>query len=127
MWYALAANALLLLHFAFIVFVVLGGLLLWRWPRLIWLHLPAFAWGAYVEINNRICPLTPWEQQFREAAGQGQYGGGFIEHYLLPLIYPEGLTDEIQMWLGIGVLAINLGLYAGWLWRMRMRPEVRQT
>jgi hypothetical protein len=113
----LAADALVLLHLAFIVFAVLGGLLAFRWPRAAWLHLPAVAWGALIEFNNWVCPLTPLEQRLRLAAGQSGYGGSFVEHYLLPLIYPDGLTPQFQIALGVFVLGINAVVYGAWLWR----------
>lgn len=106
------ADGLLVLHGLFIVFVVAGGALVWRWPRLAWLHLPAVAWAAWVEWTGRICPLTPLENQFRRAAGQSGYEGGFIEHYLLGLIYPEGLTRGAQVGLGVAVALLNLTVYA---------------
>jgi hypothetical protein len=115
MIFSLAANALVLIHLGFILFVVLGGFLLLRWPRMVWIHLPAVIWGALVEINNWICPLTPWEQQLRQAAGSSGYQGGFVEHYLLPVIYPEGITDKIQLVLGLAVILINLVFYGRWL------------
>ncbi|MGE6241973.1 DUF2784 domain-containing protein [Ectopseudomonas guguanensis] len=116
-----AADALVLVHLGFILFVLLGGLLLLRWPRLIWLHLPAVAWGILVECLHLGCPLTPWENQLRRLAGQAGYDGGFIEHYLIPLIYPAGLTPQLQLWLGALVVLVNLAVYA-WLvrrWRVR--------
>lgn len=112
----LLANALVLLHLAFILFVVAGGLLLALDKRLIWLHLPAAAWGALIEFMGWICPLTPLENHFRKLSGEAGYEGGFIEHYLLPLIYPEPLTTATQTVLGILVLAINFLVYS-WLWR----------
>ncbi len=118
----LAADALVVLHLVFILFVVLGGLLVFRWPRWAWVHVPAFAWGAIIEFNNWICPLTPLEQRLRVAAGEGAYGGGFVEHYLLPLIYPEGLTPEIQLGLGLFVLAVNVVVYGIWWWRKGTDP-----
>jgi len=111
-----AADALVLVHLGFILFVLLGGLLLLRWPRLIWLHLPAVAWGILVECLHLGCPLTPWENQLRRLAGQAGYDGGFIEHYLIPLIYPAGLTPQLQLWLGALVVLVNLAVYA-WLVR----------
>ena len=118
----LAADALVLLHLAFILFVLGGGLLLLRWPRLAWLHLPAVAWGATVEFFQLLCPLTPWENQLRRAAGQAGYDGGFVEHYLIPLIYPAGLTAQLQLWLGAVVLLVN-GVVYGWLiWHWKRRP-----
>lgn len=111
MLYRLAADAVVLLHLGFILFVLLGGLLVLRWPRLAWLHLPAAAWGMVVEFLHLYCPLTPLENHFRQAAGDLGYDGGFIEHYLIPLIYPAGLTEATQIVLGLAVLAINLPPY----------------
>ncbi|SDL36492.1 Protein of Unknown function [Modicisalibacter muralis] len=121
MGYRLAADAVLIVHLAFIVFVVLGGLVVLRWPRLAFAHLPALAWGAALELNGWLCPLTPLENTLRRAAGEAGYAGGFIEHYLIALIYPTGLTPTIQLWLGLGVLAINLPIYAWLLLRRRRR------
>lgn len=111
MIYRIAADLLVLFHFAFIVFVVLGGIFVLRKPRLAWLHMPCAVWGMLVEFNGWICPLTPWEQTLRLKAGDRGYAGGFIEHYLLALIYPDGLTPQIQVVLGIIVLALNLAVY----------------
>lgn len=108
----LLADAVLLLHGLFILFAVLGVLLVWRWPRLAWLHLPAVAWAAWVAVTARICPLTPLENSLRVSAGQAGYGGGFIDHYLLGAIYPEGLTRPIQLAMGIGVALLNAIVYA---------------
>lgn len=111
----------MLLHLAFILFVLLGGVLAWRWPWVMFLHLPAAAWGVLLEFNGWLCPLTPWEQQLRQLAGEAGYSGGFIAHYLLPVIYPAGLTRSVQLALGGGVIAINLLVY-GWLvWRKRSK------
>lgn len=112
MGWRLAADALVVIHLGFILFVLFGGLLLLRWPRLLWLHLPAVVWGATVEFFHLLCPLTPWENQLRRAAGDAGYEGGFIEHYLIPLIYPAGLTPQIQLWLGGVVVLINVTVYA---------------
>lgn len=114
----LLADGLVVFHFLFIVFVLFGGLLVVRYPRLAWLHLPAVAWGAVTELTGWICPLTPWEQELRRKAGQSGYAGGFIEHYLIPVIYPAGLTPTIQVVLGVVVVAVNAGVYR-WLWRRR--------
>lgn len=109
------AGAVLVLHLLFIAFVVAGAALLWRWPRLAWLHVPAVLWGAYAELSGTICPLTPLENRLRALAGEAGYAQGFIEHYLLPLIYPAALTREVQLALGAAVVAVNVLLYALWL------------
>jgi hypothetical protein len=120
--YRLLADALVVLHGLFVLFVVFGSLLtLWR-SWVIWLHLPAAAWGALIELLGWVCPLTPWEQALRLRAGQTGYTGGFIDHYLVPLIYPPGLTPRTQIILGILVVLLNAASY-GALWhRMRRRP-----
>lgn len=111
MVYRLLADALVVVHGAFVLFVVFGGFLaLWK-TRLAWVHIPAALWGAYVEFAGKICPLTPLENHFRQLAGERGYNEGFIEHYLIPLMYPEGLTRDIQLMLGLVVLAINLIAY----------------
>ena len=116
MWNSIAADAVMAFHFAFIAFALLGSFLVLRWTRVIWLHLPALAWGAYIELSGNICPLTPLENHFRELAGEGGYFGGFITHYLGPIIYPAGLTRSTQ-YLALGVLVvINLAGYA-LIWR----------
>ena len=120
MIHRLAADAVLLLHLGFILFVLLGGVLAvrWRWAPL--LHLPAVAWGVYIELSGGLCPLTPLENRLRSAAGEAGYTGGFIEHYLLALIYPAGLTHEIQYVLAAIVVGVN-GLAYAWVWRRRRR------
>jgi hypothetical protein len=112
------ADAVLVLHLGFILFVVLGGFLVLRRPRIAWLHVPVFLWGAAIEFGGWICPLTPLEKWLRELGGEGAYAGGFIEHYLIALIYPEGLTRSIQLLIGAGVLAINAAIYLR-LWQRR--------
>lgn len=124
MIHAWLADSVLLLHLAFILFVVFGGFLLRRFPRLVWLQLPAAAWGALIEFGGWTCPLTPLENHLRRLAGQAGYEGGFIAHYLLPVIYPEALTRGMQLALGIGVLAINAIAYAWW-YRARRRDQDR--
>ncbi|MFZ5623370.1 MAG: DUF2784 domain-containing protein [Gemmatimonadota bacterium] len=106
------ANLLVLFHAAFVLFVVLGGLLVLRWPRLAWLHLPAAIWGAAIEFTGWICPLTPLENRFRRLAGEAGYSGGFIEHYVLPVLYPTGLTRSVQYVLGALVVLLNVVIYA---------------
>jgi hypothetical protein len=109
--YGLLADLTVLLHAAFILFAVFGGLLAVRWPRIAWLHVPAVLWAAFMEFSGRICPLTPLENHYRELAGENGYTGGFIEHYILPVIYPAGLTRDIQLGLGLGVLVVNIVAY----------------
>ena len=121
MFWRMAADALVVIHLGFILFVMLGGLLLLRWPSLIWLHVPAVAWGVIVECLHLGCPLTPWENQLRRMAGQAGYEGGFIEHYLLALIYPAGLTPAIQLWLGAIVVLVNAAVYAWLIGRWRRK------
>jgi len=118
MAYRLAADAVVALHLAFIVFAVAGGLLVLRDRRVAWLHLPAVAWVVWLELTGALCPLTPLENALRQRAGAGGYSGGFIEHYLLPIIYPAGLTADVQTWLGAGALLLNVAIYA-WAWRRR--------
>lgn len=110
--YLLLADGVVLLHFLFILFVVLGGLLVIKWRKLLWWHLAALFWGGYVEFVAHTCPLTPLEIWLRRQAGADLYQGGFISHYLVPLIYPPGLTVETQRILGGVLVAINLLVYA---------------
>nr|WP_314582876.1 DUF2784 domain-containing protein [uncultured Pseudomonas sp.] len=117
MFYSVVADALVVFHLLFILFVMLGALLVLRWRALIWLHIPAVAWGMAVEFLHLYCPLTPWENAMRMKAGSSGYEGDFVGHYLLPLIYPAGLTPEIQTGLGALVLTINLVAY----WRVIKR------
>ncbi len=125
MLYRLLADLTVLLHGAFVLFVVLGVLLVARWRRLLPLHLACAAWGAYVEFTGTICPLTPLENHFRHLAGETGYPGGFIQRYLVPMLYPGELTERTQVLLGIGVVAVNLVAYALlWRrWRRRASPR----
>jgi hypothetical protein len=100
-----------------VLFVVLGGLAVRRWPRLAWIHLPAVAWGIWIEISGGICPLTPLENHLRQLGSEPGYRGGFVEHYLLPALYPDGLSRALQMALAVAVLAINAGAYGHLLLR----------
>ena len=120
--YRFFADVLVVVHFLFILFVVAGGMLILYRPRMAFLHLPAVIWGAAVELCGWICPLTPLENYFRRIAGDAGYSGGFIEHYLVPLIYPENLTAETQYILGGLVIVVNLIFYFI-LWR---RKRVRR-
>ena len=109
--YYILSDIIVGVHFLFIVFVVCGGLLVIRWPRIVFLHLPAAVWGAIVEIFGWICPLTPLENHFRDLAGKALYSGDFVARYLLPVIYPENLTTTIQQFLGCLVIIINIIFY----------------
>ena len=118
--YRVLADLLVVAHLAFVGFVVLGGLWVIRRPRLAWLHVPAALWGAWIEIAGWICPLTPLEKWLRVMGGEAGYAGGFIAHYLLPLVYPAGLTRGIQFVLGAFVVSVNLAVYLV-LWRRSRR------
>ena len=111
MAYNFAATAIAVLHLAFIVFVLLGGLLVLRWPRLAWVHVPAAVWGVLIEFFGWWCPLTRWENYFLAQAGRAGYGGGFVAHYIMPVIYPPGLTRGMEIAIGILVLVINVSVY----------------
>jgi cytochrome b subunit of formate dehydrogenase len=116
--FGVLADGLLLLHALFVLFVVAGGALALRWPRVVWVHLPAAAWGAMIEFVGFTCPLTPLEQAWRRAAGGRTYEGGFIEHYVTAALYPSGLTRRVQIALGLVVLGVNGWIY--WrVWRRR--------
>ena len=121
MAYRILADLVVGLHALFVVFVLVGGLLALRWPWVVFLHLPAAVWGALIEFQGWICPLTPLEKALRAAAGDAGYEGGFIEHYLLPVLYPAGLTREVQLVLGTAVIVLNVGIYALLLKRARTR------
>ncbi|HEX2094550.1 MAG TPA: DUF2784 domain-containing protein [Longimicrobiaceae bacterium] len=122
MLFRLSADVVLVIHLAFVLFVVLGGLLVLRWPRLAWAHVPAAAWGALIEFAGFICPLTPLEVALRRRGGEAGYEGGFIEHYVTAALYPSGLTREIQIALGVLVLLINGSVYV-YLLRRRRRAR----
>lgn len=121
--YPLLADFALLLHLFFVLWVVAGGLAVWRWPRLIWLHLPAALWGVVVEVAGWPCPLTWLEDYWRQSGGETAAAGTFVERLLAPLLYPTGLTRPLQIALGAGVFVLNLLLYA--LWLRRPRPRCR--
>ncbi len=111
MFYGLLADALVLVHVTFVLFVTLGGLLVWKWHRLAWVHLPAVAWGVWIEWSGGICPLTPLENRLRAGSGDGTYPGDFIQHYVLPVLYPGELTRGVQIALGAFALVINAVVY----------------
>jgi Protein of Unknown function (DUF2784) len=111
MSYQLAAAAIALLHLAFILFVIAGGLLVLKWPRLMWVHIPAAIWGALIEFGGWWCPLTKWENYFLRAAGRAGYDSGFIAHYIMPILYPPGLTRGMEVAIGVIVLVVNVAVY----------------
>lgn len=121
MIFSVLADLVLVIHLAFVAFVAAGGLLVWRWPRLAWLHVPAVVWGIWIEASGSICPLTPLENSLRHRGGEAGYSGGFIDHYITSLIYPEGLTRNIQFAIGGCVLLLNLVLYFVLIRRLRRR------
>lgn len=127
MLYRLAADLLVLIHFSFVIFVVLGGLLVFRWPKVAWAHLPAAAWGAWIEFAGAVCPLTPWEKSLRAKAGGDIYDGGFIDNYIIPLIYPPGLSEDVATLLGFFVLGINFLIYSMVVYRWVQRRDVREA
>lgn len=119
--YRILADLVVGLHFVFVVFVVAGGLLVLRWPKLAYLHVPVAVYGAAIEFVGWICPLTPLENSLRRQAGESGYSTGFIEHYLLPILYPTALTRKIQLLLGVLVISINLAIYV-YVIRSKRRP-----
>jgi len=121
----LAADAVVALHLAFVVFAAIGGVLAWRRLAYAWFHLPALAWAAYVEFSGTICPLTPLENRLRARAGEAGYAGSFVEHYLMPVLYPVGLTPDAQKWIGAALVALNVAIYAVALARARPRKGER--
>lgn len=116
--YQLLADLVVLVHVAFVVFAVLGGLLAARWRRLVWIHLPAVIWAVIVEFFGWVCPLTPLENWLRRRGGEAGYPSDFIAHYILPVLYPEELNREVQITLGALVLLINLSVYT-WIFRRK--------
>lgn len=116
MQYRLFADLVLVVHATFVAFVMLGGLMVLRWPRAAWMHLPVALWGAGIEFVGGICPLTPLENHWRGLAGEQGYPGGFVEHYIVALLYPDGLTHTIQVALGLLVVVVNVAIYA-YAWR----------
>jgi hypothetical protein len=121
MLYRTLADFVVILHLLFILFVIGGGFLALRWRRLVWLHLPCAVWGGLVELAGWYCPLTPLENELRMAGGASGYAGSFVAHYLLPLIYPTGLTRGVQLALGTMVLLVNGVAYI--LYVRRRKPQ----
>ena len=125
MFYKLAADAVVLLHLGFVLFVVAGGLLVFKWRWIALLHLPAVVWAVLLEFCGWLCPLTPLELSLRETGGQAGYSGGFIEHYILPVLYPVELGTTLQIAMGSFVVVINVALYGWLLWRLKNRDMKR--
>ncbi len=119
MLHGVAADLLVVAHLGFVAFVVLGGFAVPRWPRLAWVHVPAVAWGVGIELSGAVCPLTPLEHWLRTEAGAVGYDGDFIAHYLLPVLYPAGLTRPAQVVLGVLAGGINATAYGWWILRAR--------
>jgi hypothetical protein len=113
------ADLVLVVHLGFVLFVVLGGLLVLRWPRVAFLHVPAAIWGVLIEYSGWICPLTPLENAFRRSGGAAEYSGSFIQHYIQPMLYPAGLTRGTQVVLGSIALVVNLAAYGAAIARKR--------
>ncbi len=111
MIYRILADVVVVLHIAFVLFVVIGGFLVYRWPRVIYAHIPVAIWGALIEFVGWVCPLTPLENHLRKLGGEAGYAGGFVEHYLLPILYPHALTRNVQIALGVFVVACNVLAY----------------
>jgi len=122
--YGLLADVVVLLHLMFVLFVLLGGLLALKWPRIAWLHLPAAVWGAVVELTGWICPLTPLENWLRAQGGKVVDEHDFTAHYLLPILYPGDLTRDLQLLLGTVVVVLNAAVY-WWLWHTQARGASR--
>ena len=112
MLYSLLADVVVLIHLAFVLFAVLGALLVIWWRNALWLHLPAVIWAAWIEFSGKICPLTPLENWLRMRGGESGYAGDFVGQYLMPIIYPSGLTRNVQIVLGSIVIVVNLIIYA---------------
>jgi Protein of Unknown function (DUF2784) len=118
------ADSIVVVHSLFVLFVIFGGLLVLRWWKVVYLHLPAVVWGAFIEFAGGICPLTPLENALRTKAGLAGYQGGFVEHYILPVLYPAGLTRNVQLVLGAFVIAMNLVVYT-WVLRSHRNSTER--
>jgi hypothetical protein len=122
--YGRLAELVVVLHFCFVLFVLFGGVLALRWPKMVWVHLPAAAWGALISFAGWVCPLTPLEKWLRRQGGAAGYEGGFVEHYILPVLYPRGLTHEVQIALGVIVIFLNVLIYRHVYRQFRRRKAV---
>lgn len=124
-FYRMAADGVVVLHLCFILFVFLGGLTLFWRPWMVWVHVPAAVWGGIVELTGAPCPLTPLENHLRRAGNAEAYSGGFVDHYIMPIVYPPGLTRETQVVLGVLILVLNFGIYYKFLARKKKTKESR--
>jgi hypothetical protein len=122
MIYHLLADLTVVIHLLFVLFVMLGGLLILRWRFFAWIHMPAVLWAVLIEFSGWICPLTPLENHLRIKGGSSGYATGFVEHYIIPLLYPSQLTREMQIFLGLLVFIVNLVIYL-WVWHTRERAR----
>ena len=122
MIYHLLADLTVVIHLLFVLFVMLGGLLILRWRFFVWIHMPAVFWAMLIEFSGWICPLTPLENHLRIKGGSSGYATGFVEHYITPLLYPSQLTREMQIFLGLLVLIVNLVIYL-WVWYSSRRRD----
>ena len=127
MFYHLVADLVVFIHLVFIFFAVLGALLILKFRRILWLHLPAFFWAVWIEFSGGICPLTPLENWLRIRGGQGGYSGDFVETYLMPVIYPRGLTRNAQIVLGLLVIVINLAIYGFIFFNLKEKTQKRRV
>ena len=128
MAYRWLADAVVIVHFATVLFVIAGGLLVVRWRKAAWVHLPIIAWVVFAECFHRTCPLTYLENWFNQRAGAAAYKGDFVSHWIVPVLYPQGLTDQIQLVLGSGIFVINVALYGvAFLRRHGEEKKVCQT
>ncbi len=126
MFYSIAADCLVVLHLGFICFVMAGGFLVLKWRWLAYIHIPAAIWGALIEFQGWGCPLTPLEQSLRQAGGQGGYTGGFIEHYVTRVVYPDFLGRDLQIVLGAIVIVLNIAVYSWVIMRLAKRQKLNK-
>ncbi|MCD4742705.1 MAG: DUF2784 domain-containing protein [Desulfobacteraceae bacterium] len=126
MIYRIAADLIVLIHFAFILFVVAGSFLVIKWHKVSLLHIPAAVWGVLIEFTGGICPLTPLENKLRLAGGEAGFSGGFIEEYIVSIIYPNDLTRGLQILLGSIVIVINVSVYGYLLWKRKVKALNRK-
>jgi hypothetical protein len=125
-WYVVLADIVLVVHSVFVLFVLFGALFVIRWPWMMWVHLPALLWGVFVETSGTECPLTPLENRLRFMAGESGYGGDFVFHWVMPVIYPEALTRQLQLMLAGFLTLVNVAVYA-WIWKRQSIERARRS